>query len=175
MIIQVSKITRDSDLSFNGAEAWMKEIYKEFPHCQPETHPLSIQIKIEILPGKRLKFSGNYSFTPLLECSRCALPIAWPLDGSIDATFEPEPRFNKETDLNTEDLDRYYYKDDQINLEQFINELIQLSRPDQVVKKSSDGSNCQICKKDIKGALVFGSEEKKKNPFEALKNLKLPH
>ena len=176
MILQVSKITKDLEFSFNGSETWMGEIYQEFPLCNSKDHPLNIRLKIEILPEKRFKVTGSFSFSPLLECSRCAMPLTWPLEDNIDAVFEPEPTtFRKDSDLSSDDLDRYYYKDDQINLETFLNEVIQLSRPDQVLKKTADGSGCELCHKDIDDPLVFGSEEQKDNPFAVLKNLKLPH
>ena len=168
MIIQLSKITKEMAYELNGSEDWMEEIYQGIPTSDPKASPLQVSIRIKPLPEKKFHLDAKLEFSPFLDCSRCGIPIEWPIKKTFSLVFEPTPStFEKEIDLKTEDLDKYYYKNNEIDVEPILNDLVQTSLPTKVIKKSSNQKNCQVCKKDIDKPLVFESNEEKSNPFSA--------
>ena len=111
-----------------------------------------------------------------MTCSRCTDLIPWTIDRDFEVEFRPAVKeFEKESDLNTEELD-YYYLDEQscINLEELINDQVQTAFPSQLILKSEDGRSCLQCHNDITTPLVSSTaEDGARNPFSILKNIKL--
>ena len=112
-----------------------------------------------------------------LKINKIALSVTLALSSSILMSgFASAQEIEQENDGTESDLSNQYLDETGklIDLELMLNDQILIEIPVQLIKKSPDEKSCLICHKDIGDDLVFGSRKSDKNPFEKLKNLKLP-
>lgn len=181
MKIKVSTLSAPLKVTVTGTEDWLTGIYENFP-VPPGAQPTLVKAQIDLKPDGygRVEVQGHLEFQPFLSCSRCADMVPWQVNQNFTVSFRPEPNvetLEKEVDLQSEDLDIYYFENEAIDLEALLNDLIQTSIPSQVIPKSNDGKNCVVCLETLSDGLIYESEtpdDDKNNPFAVLKNLKLP-
>ena len=77
-----------------------------------------------------------------LPCSRCLEPFRMPVDSSFDLRFLPaaEMAADEENEVQEEDLETSYYRDDQIDLNELLREQFYLALPMK-----------PLCREDCKG------------------------
>jgi len=96
--------------------------------------------------GDELRLRGTLAATVEIPCARCLKPILVPVDESFDVFYIPssDPRFlNEERELAEEDLLLGVYRDDCIDLGEFLGEQIELALP-----------MARLCMEDCKGLCV---------------------
>jgi uncharacterized metal-binding protein YceD (DUF177 family) len=162
-----------------GDEPWLDRLYADFPPpAGGEAPRLTGPLTLTAEEGGSVHVRGHLAYVPFVACSRCAVPIPWPLDLEVDARFYPEdvnpaPR---EKNLSAADLDAYSLQDGAVDLEEVVNDAVQTGLPSQILLTTEDGDSCRVCKADLTDDRVFGTDEKEgASPFAALKGLKLPN
>lgn len=182
MKIDVQKLMEKTAVSVTGNEAWLSNIYKEFPKGPDNVFP-KIEAYIEVTPTDygMVHVTGNVKYSPYVNCCRCDDLIPWKIDVDFDVYFREEEETNssqKNHDLDPEELDYHFITEGQIDLELFLNEQIQLGIPVRTVPEQDEHGNCKVCLKSMNDSLVFKSESKNEfkapNPFEQLKKIKFP-
>lgn len=176
MKISITQLQKPKLVEFSGDETWLEPVYSAF--YKGRGGKLQGYVKIVAEDYGYAAASGEFSYTPKLDCSRCDKKIDWPLAGPFSVRYKPmeedQPVHDGE-DLSTSELDVYYLdQDNQIDLEQLMIDLVLSEIPQQVVARSDDGKACKICAADLTSSAVYesvGAEES--NPFAVLRNLKL--
>ncbi|MBQ48181.1 MAG: hypothetical protein CMP10_12165 [Zetaproteobacteria bacterium] len=176
MKVQIDKIIDKLDISISGKEDWLKTIYSLFSCPNGSEQPkINGNISINRIEYDRFEVSLKLQFTPWVDCSRCSVPIQWPINKKLSALFRPETEQNnsKEYDLNIEELDYYFIENGQIDIELLLNEMVQMSLPTQLIRQNRN-DECLVCGIDVGTKIIH--ESKKSNdesPFAALKKLNL--
>ena len=167
MKIKTSSLVKPQTVSIQGDEPWLESIYTSFVEGAT---PARLTGQLTLTPDTagfgRVK--GEISYTPLVDCSRCAEAIPWPINEKIDVLFRPaksrdnaelQAHSQKEYLLAREDLDDYVMDNGQLDLEELINDTVQMTIPLQtvpVVEGELGSSNCGICGIDLEQDQVYG-------------------
>src|SRR5687767_9045229 len=91
---------------------------------------------------ERFRLLGTVRTELELPCSRCLEPFRLPVDASFDQRFLPasEMAADEEQEVQDDDLDTSYYRDDQIDLNELLREQVYLALPMKL-----------LCREDCKG------------------------
>ncbi len=109
------------------------------------------------------------------QCSRCLenYPISLKGDVSYVMTPEPEAQTGEEIELEKDELDLFYYKDDTIDLEPEIFQQVLLLLPIKPLCEESCRGLCPVCGINLNKESCDHKIEEIKSPFAALKNFKV--
>lgn len=180
MRLHINDIAPERRIIISGDEPWLQAIYDDFP-TESEKPKLTGELRLALEEGTGgVHVTGKLAYAPMVDCSRCCLAIAWPLDLNIDARFLPEAAnaSPKEKNLSRDELDAYDLQGHEMDLEELINDSVQTALPTSLVPVSEDGDSCQVCNADLRNDRLYGSDtedqDKVLSPFAALKNVKLP-
>jgi len=179
MKIKIQDLITPMTLTVTGTEGWLSAIYEGFP-VPAGTEVPRLKAHLTLTPDGygRVDVTGLLEYAPLLTCSRCADPVTWPIQQTFRVNYRSEPvADDREKDLQSHDLDTYYFQNDAINIEELINDLIETNIPTQVLRRSADGNSCAVCLTTLHETLVFETstqDNEQDNPFAVLKKLKLP-
>ena len=91
-----------------------------------------VDLDFEIHKDKeKFRLVGRVRTELELTCSRCVEPFRMPVDASFDLRFLPatEMPTEEERELEEEDVDISYYRDDQIDLNELLREQFYLALP----------------------------------------------
>jgi uncharacterized metal-binding protein YceD (DUF177 family) len=169
MKIKASSLIKPQTLSIQGDEPWLESIYESFV-AGPTPARLTGELTLTPNTAGFVRVKGEISYTPLVDCSRCAEAIPWPINETIDVMFRPaksrdnadlQAHSQKEYLLSREDLDDYVMDKGELDLEELINDTVQMTIPLQtvpVVQGESGSSNCGICGIDLDRDQVYGDE-----------------
>lgn len=82
-----------------------------------------------------------------LACSRCLDPFAWPVDADFDLRFLPHSTqaADGEREIDDNDLATAYYRDDEIDLGQLMQEQFYLSLPMKPLCSDRCRGLCPVC------------------------------
>jgi len=82
-----------------------------------------------------------------LTCSRCLEPFQLPVDGAFDLRFLPASELAQgdEQEVQEEDLDTSYYRDDQIDLNELLREQFYLALPMKPLCRDECKGLCPQC------------------------------
>jgi uncharacterized metal-binding protein YceD (DUF177 family) len=179
MIIDISQLKQNQSVEINGQESWLDKIYDSFGKAPKDKEKPLITGKVDILVENPtyVQIIGSVEYSPYLDCSRCSLPITWPLKEEFDIyLLREKPQFAEEQDLDESEMSEYYMEDNRnFDLEVAINDALQTERPfSPVIKDEYD--QCVPCGADLSSNLMGSSENADKaSPFAALKDMKLKH
>jgi DUF177 domain-containing protein len=92
--------------------------------------PVALQFDIH-KDKDRFRLAGAVQSTLELGCSRCLEPYTMPVDASFDMRYLPAAEMSgeQERELQEEDVETSYYRDDQIDLNELIREQFYLALP----------------------------------------------
>ena len=176
MRIKVSDIKRELSVRVEGSEPWLNGIYACFEKSNSnKSTRITAEITISKVVESMFKVTGWIFFDPMMPCSRCGEMARWNIrDENINVLFQQEQavtRSDEERELLQEELDNYYYSDEYIDLEGFMNERIQLAIPYRNVPEESETEHrCVITPLTDESVEAFsGDMPKQHNPFAALK------
>lgn len=102
-----------------------------------------VVVDLDIFKDKdKFRLAGTVRSELELPCSRCLEPFRMPVDGTFDQRFLPasEMATDDEREMQDEDVDISYYRDDQIDLNQLLREQFYLALPMK-----------PLCREDCKG------------------------
>ncbi len=186
MKLKVTELRDSLRVEIRGDEPWLGFIYESFGQREVGKGPL-VTGHFTVAPGDYGVFTvkGLVRYTPKVPCGRCQDGIDWLIERDIDVRFlspfvpeefkEEDEEGEEERDLEPEDLDSYYIEKGVLDIEQVLNDLIQTSLPQRLVKATPDGKSCLVCLADLQERMVYEDKQAKDtNPFAVLKNLKLP-
>ncbi len=107
-----------------------------------------VQVDLEIHKDKdRFRLVGKATTELELSCSRCLEAFRIPFDGAIDVRFLPasELTAEDEKEVEEEDLDTSYYRDDQIDLNELLREQFYLAMPMKPLCREECAGLCSQC------------------------------
>ena len=92
-----------------------------------------VQLDFDVVKDKeRFRLTGTVQTELELPCSRCLEPFRLPVDAAFDQRFLPAAAMaaeGEEREVQDEDIDISYYRDDQIDLNELLREQFYLALP----------------------------------------------
>jgi uncharacterized metal-binding protein YceD (DUF177 family) len=178
MKIKLNEIRTERLISVAGDEPWLDEIYSYYPAPKDQTSPrLQAALKLTRLMHDQFQLTGELNYEPYLTCGRCGEFLVWPIhEQNIDVTFfrSEDLEQPRNVELSRADLDAYYYDEDELDLESFINEVVQMALPSHMVPEEiREVHVCSVNPLVLEGALADEEEPAvgHNRPFAGLKDL----
>lgn len=144
---------------------WIKS--KDVEYLSPVKGFLKI-----IKSGVEVIIQGSFKTSINLQCSRCAEPFEYTIRSLINTTFHPTQTLTRDEhyELHDEELDTEFYRDDIIDISEFITQEVVLNIPMKPLCKDMCRGIClncgadlnkEICKcKDVSNGNVFSMLDK---------------
>ena len=107
-----------------------------------------VEVNLEIHKDKdRFRLVGTAKTELELQCGRCLEPFRLPFDGAIDVRYLPASELSteEEREVEEEDLDTSYYRDDQIDLNELLREQFYLALPMKPLCRDDCAGLCPQC------------------------------
>lgn len=126
--------------------------------------------------GKKVLVEGSVKISVSLRCGRCLRDFSLPLDLTFREEYNPAEEViqEEEKELKETELDLSYYRNDEIDISELINEQVLLSVPMKPLCSSGCSGICPKCGKDLnEGACECKAEETDPRlaPLQKLKEL----
>src|SRR5690606_9270060 len=116
-------------------------------------------------PTRCFQVTGQLSYAPLVDCSRCGDLIAWPIQIEVNVLFttvvDQESDEHKmdltESPLQLDDnMETYDLPENGIiDIEALVNDSLMLEIPQQTIRRSENEQSCLVCGKDIDKSRVY--------------------
>jgi len=104
--------------------------------------------------GKRVLLDGKAGMSTSLICSRCLRRFLYPLSVDFHEEYVPAPEsVEEEHELTHDELTINYYKNDEIDLDDFIREQMIVSIPIKPLCKVECSGICPVCGRDLNEGL----------------------
>ena len=140
--------------------------------------PLNIRIKA-FRVGELFEVQGSFRSSVRLSCSRCLKDFDAPLASDFELTYTKEmPGLmdvfdEEEIELKVEEIGMFYFKGEEIDLQQGIQEQLVMAFPLQPLCDQNCKGLCPQCGSDLNQGDCGCKRELTSNKFAVLKNLKL--
>jgi uncharacterized protein len=134
-----------------------------------------VQVDLEIHKDKdRFRLVGTAKTELELACSRCLEAFRIPFDGAIDVRFLPvsELTAEDEKEVEEEDLDTSYYRDDQIDLNELLREQFYLALPMKPLCREECAGLCSQCGTNLNTGACLCTSQWENPRLAPLKGLK---
>ena len=118
---------------------------------------------------KEVTVTGNVHLSIQTSCSRCVEPVRIELSPYVSLVLSPADKISDEDD----DLEHETYRDDEIDLSNYLMEQIAISLPIKVVCNEDCKGLCTICGTNLNQETCTCESEKVNPRFAILKNLKI--
>ena len=118
---------------------------------------------------KEVTVTGNVQLSIQTSCSRCVEPVRIELSPYVSLVLSPADKISDEDD----DLEHETYRDDEIDLSNYLMEQIAISLPIKVVCNEDCKGLCAICGTNLNQETCTCESEKVNPRFAILKNLKI--
>lgn len=170
-----------------------KRLFREF-----EKDPLTLPIIAEMVKSQACEFreplkirvkafkikelyqvEGYFNTRIRIGCSRCLKDFDSPLASDFTLTYTKEvPGLmdvldEKEIELKLEEIGLFYFRGEEINLQQGLQEKVVMAFPLQPLCSDNCKGLCPQCGADLNRGNCGCKREPRSHPFAALKNLKL--
>ncbi|MEW6319958.1 MAG: DUF177 domain-containing protein [Acidobacteriota bacterium] len=98
----------------------------------------------------RFRLVGTVAATLELRCGRCLEPFAWPVEAAFDVRYLPQSANagDEEREIDEDDLSTSFYRDEQIDLGQLIEEQFYLALPMKPLCRADCRGLCPQCGTD---------------------------
>ena len=107
-----------------------------------------VHLAFEIHKDKeRFRLIGTVQTTLELPCSRCLEPFRMPVDAAFDLRYHPASEMSRdeESQVEEDDLETSYYRDDQIDLNELLREQFYLALPMKPLCREDCQGLCAQC------------------------------
>ncbi|MCP2519865.1 DUF177 domain-containing protein [SCandidatus Aminicenantes bacterium Aminicenantia_JdfR_composite] len=111
--------------------------------------PVHAEIEIKKIQSK-IKIKGKISTKLNLTCGRCLSPYLYKVDSSFDLVFLPIENFELKEELETEDLEKLFYSNEEIDLSEIVLEQLNLSFPLKPLCSDECAGLCPVCGQRLK-------------------------
>jgi uncharacterized protein len=111
--------------------------------------PIHVRVRV-LRVGETVSVSGTLDCRMRLQCSRCLEWFGLPLDVRLATDFnpaaiEPQPSPGQEKELAPDELERYFYRDEEVLLDEYIREQVLLALPMVPVCRPDCAGLCPHC------------------------------
>jgi uncharacterized protein len=126
---------------------------------------------------EKFRLVGNVDTELELTCSRCLEPFRLPLHAAFDQRYLPftHGSHESETEVEDDDLETSFYRDDQIDLDQLLREQFYLALPMKPLCQEECRGLCPQCGTNLNLATCACAPAWDDPRLEPLKNLKQSH
>jgi uncharacterized protein len=134
-----------------------------------------VQLDFDIHKDKtRFRLEGTAKTELELPCSRCLEPFRMPVDAPFDLRYLPASDMSKdeEREVQDEDLETSYYRDDQIDLNELLREQFYLALPMKPLCREDCQGLCPQCGTNLNTGTCDCASEWVDPRLAALKNIK---
>jgi len=144
MLINVDKLPQEGlavskDFEFLGLE--MVEENAVF------LQPVHTELVIKKV-GEELRIKGRIETCLSFVCSRCLMPFKFPVDSKFDLVYLPEELDMIKDELQSEDLNDFYFYDRQIDLKDVVFEQLNMTFPLKPLCSAECQGICPVCGKN---------------------------
>jgi uncharacterized protein len=136
-----------------------------------------VHLDVDIHKDKeKFRFVGTVRTELELACSRCLEPYRLPVDSSFDLRFLPatEMAADVEKEVQEDDLETSYYRDDQIDLNELLREQFYLALPMKPLCREDCKGLCAQCGTNLNTGTCVCSTEWEDPRLAPLKGLIKP-
>jgi uncharacterized protein len=141
MIIDIDKIPQDGLAVTRDFEFLNVDLVEEDAVFLAPAHADVYIRKI----GDEIWIKGRLTARMSFICSRCLSPFEFPVDANFDLVYLPEELALMKDALEEEDLDRGYFRDNQLNLSEVILEQLNLTFPLKPLCSEGCEGICPVC------------------------------
>jgi DUF177 domain-containing protein len=134
-----------------------------------------VALEFEIHKDKeRFRLNGRAQTTLELPCSRCLEPFRMPVDASFDVRYLPQSEMagDEEREIEEDDLETSYYRDDQIDVNELLREQFYLALPMKPLCSDDCKGLCPQCGTNLNTGRCECGAEWEDPRMAALKQLK---
>jgi uncharacterized protein len=100
--------------------------------------------------GEEISIKGRITTRISFNCSRCLNPFEFPIDSHFDLVYLPEELFEMKDELESEDMDRFFYFNQKIDLKEIVLEQLNLTFPVKPLCSEDCQGICPVCGKIIR-------------------------
>lgn len=173
MKIDVGQLRDKKTVKLSGGEEWLRAIRDSY---QDMKEPLSGIVEISLLDEyDRCSVDVDISLCPVVVCGQCSEPMGLAITVRNRYFFvdgEDPLLKQREVELESTDLDLYYLDQGELDLESFINEIVNLEMPN-LIQHSTPDHPCTQARLLRDGAAAYADDRQaSNNPFSVLKKLK---
>lgn len=111
--------------------------------------PVHAEVEIKKIQEK-IRLKGKIITKLDLICGRCLTPFLYEVNSTFDLVFFPVEKFQLKEELDSEDLESLFYKDEQINLKEIVLEQLNLSLPIKPLCSNECAGLCPMCGQKLK-------------------------
>ncbi len=123
--------------------------------------------------GKRVLLDGSAGTSASLICSRCLKTFSCPVSADFHEEYVPQPEtVEDEHELTDEELALNYYRDDEIDVDDFIREQLIVSMPIKPLCRVECPGICPMCGKDLNEGVCGCKKEEIDSRLSPLRRLK---
>ena len=123
--------------------------------------------------GGNVEVHGRLTGSVAVACSRCAEPVAVPVDHAVTVTMVPEAKgraLDADLHLSAGDLDVSFFDGEELDLQEIVEEEVLLFDADGTCVEDEDG-RCVRCGKTMEELFPDDTDDAVGHPFADLKNL----
>jgi uncharacterized protein len=146
MIIEVDKLPKEGlkiskDFTFYNVDL----IEEEAVFLEPVHADMTIK-----KTGEEILIKGKIKTRLSVICSRCLAAFEFPIDSKFDLAYHPEEDDVLKEQLEGEDIEKFFYSSQKIDLKEIILEQLNLSFPFKPLCSEDCQGLCPVCGKIIK-------------------------
>lgn len=173
MIINVKDILNEIDRSWEEPVEAINEIFSEEPHNTTRLcAPFKVKLHLKKI-GEDIDISGSFNVKVSYECDRCCDNASMNLSDNFHLVLLPKKEESGEagSDETEEEVELSYYEGEEINLSDYIKEMLFLAIPIKLLCKEDCKGICPNCGVNLNKEICSCSKgDSKGSSFGILKN-----
>ncbi|MFQ6109669.1 MAG: DUF177 domain-containing protein [Candidatus Aminicenantales bacterium] len=146
MIVNIDRLPKEGLKVCRDFEFLSVELVEESAvFLEPAHVELMVKrVRDEIAVKGRIKTRISFN------CSRCLVPFEFPIDSRFDLVYLPEELDEVKEELDSEDMDRFFYYNQKIDLKAIVLEQLNLTFPVKPLCSENCQGICPVCGKIIR-------------------------
>ena len=125
---------------------------------------------IVIKVGDEILIKGRIATALSFVCSRCLSPFEFPVDSRFDIVYFPEEMDLMTEQLESDDVNQYYYDSRKVDLHEIVLEQLNLTFPVKPLCSPDCQGICPVCGKIVKDGECSCSENESDSRLDKIKN-----
>lgn len=111
--------------------------------------PVHAELTIKKI-GEEISIKGRIKIRLSFTCSRCLVPFEFPINSRFDLIYLPEELDTVKDELDSEDMDKFFYYSRKIDFKEVMLEQLNLTFPVKPLCSEDCQGFCPVCGKIIK-------------------------
>ena len=120
--------------------------------------------------GDEILIKGRIATALSFVCSRCLSPFEFPVDSRFDIVYFPEEMDLMTEQLESDDVNQYYYDSRKVDLHEIVLEQLNLTFPAKPLCSPDCQGICPVCGKIVKDGECSCSENESDSRLDKIKN-----